>query len=148
MNNRKMMSFVLAMVIIAQLLLAGSLFAASAPDISYFQIAYVGSTLNQTNKGVFYESMQYLNQTSTANDHGGTQLLVVTEQLGYDAISSAKMNGVTCSRYKTEFLYVTYPTVAGFRYYWNCSGQQQGTFTATAYSTKNYRQWNTTIYVK
>jgi len=142
MKNRKTMSSVMMVVMMLSLFFAANVFAGPAPGISSFRVSHVGSTL-----GGFWENI-YSGQYLTARDHGGAELYVVTEQWGYDAYTVAKMNGVACSKAMTDFLYVTYPIVAGFRYYWNCSGQQQGQFTATAYSVNTYTPWNTWINVK
>lgn len=149
MKNKKTMSFMMMVVVLLQLVLVANVFAGPAPGISSYKVAYVGSSTYQLKYGGSgYEKMLYPNQASTVEDHGGAQLYVVTEQLGYDAYTVAKMNGVTCAYAGYEALYVTYPIVAGFRNYWNCSGQQQGTFTATAYSVNTYTPWYTQIYVK
>lgn len=146
MKNKKTMSFVMMVVMMLQLFVAVNVFAATPPAMDYYnfyQVKYVGSTL-----GGFWEQMLTLNQTTTNRDHGGVELYVVTEQYGYDAFTVAKMNGVACSLAMSEKLYITYPTIAGYRRYWNCSGQQAGQFVATATSVNTYKQFTAWIYVR
>lgn len=141
MKNRKMMSFVMMVVMMLSLFLAANVFAGPAPGISSYRVDYVGSS----DKGWEYISP---NQYSTVQNHGGTELYVRTIQYGYDAYTVAKMNGVTCPSAGYETIIDAGNVVIGFKYYWNCSGQQQGQFTATAYSVNTYTPWSTWINVQ
>lgn len=105
-----------------------------APGLTYLQISYVGSSnigWEQTPDGLY----------TTVYDHGGTQLRVVTDELGYGNLMVARMNGSvlpSSAQYSNSTIcwngvsYVTPcsagQTVAGWRRYWNLDGYQSGTF--------------------
>lgn len=140
---------VMLMVTIAvafQLLASAAVFAAPAPRISSLRVAAVGSTQNQTTYGTFYETIP-ANLYSTQHDHGDTSLLVITEQYGYDTVSTSKLNGVACRLALSQQI-KSGTTVVGFRYTWDCSGQQQGQFVNTATSVGNSQQWSTWINIQ
>lgn len=125
---------------------AAAVCAAPAPAISSLRVVSVGSTHHQAAHGVFYETIP-ANQYGTVRDHGGTELRVVTEQYGYDAVSSGTLNGVSCRLAQTDQL-KRGTTVVGFRHLWDCSGEQQGRFVTTAVSVGSSRQWSTWIDIK
>jgi hypothetical protein len=66
---------------------------AAAPALTYLQVAYVGSS------NIEWESVSG-SQTSTTADHGGAELRIVTEELGYDSIPVATWNGGVVSSAK------------------------------------------------
>lgn len=120
---------------------------AAAPALSFLQIAFVGSS------NIGWESITAL-QTMTSNDHGGVQVRVVTEEIGYGNLPVARFNGSVLPKsknYLTETIcwngntYV-FPcsagqTVVGFRKYWNLDGYQIGSFSYQNKSTNS--PWNT-----
>jgi hypothetical protein len=118
---------------------------APAPALTYLQVAYVGSS------NIGWEGVSGF-QTSTAADHGGTQLRIVTEELGYGSIPVATWNGGVVSsakNYQTDTICVNWAgtgydipclagqTVVGFRKYWNFDGYQSGSFTYQNTSTNS-----------
>ena len=145
MKNRKTMSFVIMIVMMLQFVLAANVFAAPAPGISSYQIYAVGS--GTTDATVQWELMTSPSQSSTVRDHSGAKLYVVTKQMGYDAYTVPNINGVKPTLARTDVI-VSSGIVVGFYYYWNCSGQQQGQFTATAYSINTYKPFSAWIYIK
>ncbi|POA99455.1 DUF4879 domain-containing protein [Chromobacterium sinusclupearum] len=129
----------------------------AASPLSYVGVLAVGSTL--------YGGWEILqaNQPSTAGNHGGSQLRVVVDTIGYGRAPIAKINGIvlpTSALYQTESLcnvngrYATPcpvgSTVAGFRQYFNLDGQSTpGTFFYQN-TSQNY-PWNslsTQVYIK
>ncbi|WP_158253690.1 DUF4879 domain-containing protein [Chromobacterium alticapitis] len=129
----------------------------AASPLSYVGILAVGSTL--------YGGWEILsaNQLSTAGSHGGSQLRVVVDTIGYGRAAIAKINGIVlpaAALYQTESLcnvngrYTTPcpigSIVAGFRQYFNLDGQSTpGTFSYQN-TSQNY-PWNTLstqVYIK
>ena len=114
-----------------------------APGLTYLQISYVGSSnigWEQTPDGLY----------TTVYDHGGAQLRVVTDELGYGNLMVARMNGSvlpSSAQYSNSticwngYSYVTPcsagQTVAGWRRYWNLDGYQSGTFSYQNTSTNS-----------
>lgn len=142
----KQLILMVSLAVALQLLASVAVFAAPAPKISSLRVVAVGSTQNETTYGTFYESIP-ANVYSTQHDHGGTQLYVVTEQYGYDTLTTSKLNGVACRLSKSEQI-KNGIIVVGFRYTWDCSGQVHGQFVNTAYSVGNSQQWTTWITVQ
>lgn len=108
-----------------------------APALSRIIVFAVGSTQYGN-----WEYMATANQISTVADHGGTQLLAVTLEVGYGNNPVAKMNSVLLPASKNiqtdpaclvNGYYVTncssgQPYIAFYRY-WDLSGNQSGRFT-------------------
>jgi hypothetical protein len=107
-----------------------------APALSYLQVAFVGSS----NVSGFWETIAP-SQFSTVQDHGGVQLRVVTDELGYGNARVALFNGAVLpasANYQTQSFcwngsqYTTACTpgqiIYGFRRYWNLDGRQGGSF--------------------
>lgn len=126
--------------------------AAAASGITYYEIYAVGSTL--------YGGWQYptASQTSTINDHGGTELKVVVLQYGYGNPNNATLNGLSRSAYATQNLCgplnslhvcTAGETLTGFLRYYDFSGQQAGQFTSSANSTASpFGYWSDSIYIQ
>lgn len=121
--------------------------AAPAPGLSYLQITNVGSS------NVGWELVSAM-QTTTAFDHGGMQLRVVTDEIGYGNLPIARHNGAvlpSSANYATQqicwngstYIIPCSPgqTVAGWRRYWNLDAHQNGTFSYQNTSTNS--PWNT-----
>lgn len=119
----------------------------SAPALSYLQISNIGSSQ------VGWEAIGAA-QTHTAQDHGGAQLRVVTDELGYGHVRVARFNGGVLpisANHLTQRIcwngsaYVLScsagQTVAGFRRYWKLDGKQNGSFSYQNSSTNP--PWNT-----
>jgi len=111
---------------------AATVAAAPAPPLSYLQIRYVGSS------NIGWEPIAD-SQFSTAQDHGGAQLRVLTVEVGYGTNAIAKINGVilpASANYATmvfcgsDFLAPCSAgqTIVGYMRYWNVDGYQRGTF--------------------
>lgn len=127
------------------LMAATSVVAAPAPPLSYVQVRYVGSSnigWEPISDGMF----------STAQNHGGAQLRVLTVEVGYGTSRIAKINGTTLpssANYQTiafcgsNFLTpcTAGQTIVGYSRYWNLDGYQGGTF---YYQTTSINSpWNT-----
>ena len=121
--------------------------AGPAPALSYLQITNVGSS------NVGWEAIA-ASQTTTAYDHGGAQLRVVTDEIGYGNVPVARYNGgvlPASANYLTQTIcwngsaYVlpcsAGQTVVGYRKYWNLDGKQNGSFSYQNTSTNS--PWNT-----
>lgn len=121
---------------------------APAPSLSYLQISYVGSS----NYGG-WETISS-SQISTVYDHGGTQLRVITDEIGYGNIPVARINGgalPSTANYQTAYIcqsgssYVTPCSsgqiIVGYRKYWKLDGYQSGIFAYQNTSTNS--PWNT-----
>jgi len=120
----------------------------AAPALSYLQVSYVGSS------NIGWEAIAP-NQGVTSYDHGGAQLRVVTDELGYGSIPFATMNGSqlpSSSNYYTQPIcqdaYGNYTlscsagqSIVGWRKYWSVDGYQSGLFYYQNMSTNS--PWNT-----
>lgn len=142
-NNRR--TGMLSTVAIG-LLAAANLAAAPAPPLSYVQVRFVGSSTQG------WEATGD-NLLSTALDHGGSQLRVVTVEVGYGSNPVAQFNGATLPRsanYQTA-AFCNYSnflepcsagqTIVGYVRYWNLDGQQSGSFWYQ--NTSINSPWNT-----
>lgn len=129
----------------------------AAPALSYLQIDFVYSDSYYAQYPGTYgwegvSGSQYI----TLGDHGGAQMRVVTQELGYGNNPVATWNGGQVSasvNYKTDTICVNWArtgydipclagqTVVGFRKYWNFDGYQNGVFTYQNQSTNS--PWNT-----
>lgn len=132
----------------AAMLLAASaqIAAAPAPALSYVHVRVVGSST---------QGWEFVgeNALSTTKDHGGSQLRVVTVEIGYGYTPVAKMNGSVLpqsANYLTttfcnysNFLQACNPgeIVVGYVRYWNLDGYQAGNFWYENTSTNS--PWNT-----
>lgn len=118
-----------------------------APALSYLQISHIGSSQ------IGWEAIGAA-QTTTAQDHGGAQLRVVTDELGYGHVRVARFNGGVlpiAANHLTQRIcwngsaYVLScsagQTVVGFRRYWKLDGKQNGSFSYQNSSTNP--PWNT-----
>ncbi|WP_197477694.1 MULTISPECIES: DUF4879 domain-containing protein [unclassified Marinomonas] len=123
---------------------------APATGITYFEIGHIGST----NYGGWEAVSSY--QSSTVNDHGGTELYAYVWQFGYGNISSATFNGVSKTPEQSQYrcgtdLHVcaTGETVTGWAYLYNLSGQESGTFNVSANSVASpFGYWSDSIYIQ
>lgn len=122
---------------------------AAATGISYFEIGYI----NSSNAGL--ESIASY-QTTTLNDHGGSQLYAYVWQVGYGNINTASINGVTKSPEQSQYrcgsdlhACTAGETVTGWLYLYNLSGQENGTFSVSANSVASpFGYWSDSIYIK
>ncbi len=71
---------------------------AAAPQLSRELVYAVGSTQYSSSSGNFWEYMTTIGQTSTVGDHGGAQLRVVVQEIGYGGSPTSRMNGVILSK--------------------------------------------------
>lgn len=95
---------------------------ASAPPLNQLEV-YAAVSTQQT-----YEYFSQ-NQLSSVYDHGGAELYIVTEEIGYGHIRSAKFNGNKLSQYMQEHIdYNGDSIVDGWYVWWNASGYENGTF--------------------
>ena len=117
---------------------------APAPPLSYLEV-YAAISSNYPNYEYFGA-----NQLSSVQDHGGAELYIVTAELGYGHIRTAKLNGASLSEYTSQFIDLDGDTIIdGWFIWWDASGYESGTFTYQNIST-NY-PWNTmsdSIYIK
>ncbi|MBI3286285.1 MAG: DUF4879 domain-containing protein [Burkholderiales bacterium] len=122
----------------------------AAPALTFLQVDYVYSQ-----KWGSYEPVSG-HQTSTVNDHGGSWLWIITDELGYGDNPVATWNGGQVSLAKnfvTQSICVNWArtgydipcqagqTVVGFRKYWDFTGNESGVFTYQNQSTNS--PWNT-----
>lgn len=127
----------------------GLMTLAAATGISYFEIGNIGSS------NVGWETIQSY-QTTTLNDHGGSQLYAYVWQVGYGNIGSASINGISKTAEQSQYrcgsdlhICATGETVTGWVYLYNLSGQQSGTFTVSANSIASpYGYWSDSIYIQ
>jgi len=131
--------------------------AASASPLTRVAVYAVGSTLYGG-----YEYMTTLGQLSTVWDHGGTQLRVVVQEIGYGGTPTAYMAGTllaAAKNYQNTPIcivggYYTSPcpagyTIVGWYRYFNLDGYNSGQFTYR--NTSLNSPWNTLstgIYIK
>lgn len=92
-----------------------------APTLSFLEIVAVGSTLHQSKTGKFYEDISSL-QFSTKENHGGSEFIVVTYELGFSSTQRAKFNGKNARLIDYDFIDVNGDNIIdGFMYYWDIS---------------------------
>lgn len=92
-------------------------------------------------------------RSKTLYDHGGDYLYVAVLQRGYGNANPASMNGISKTPVLTERLcgidlHICRigETLAGYMYYYDYSGQQNGYFTASANSTAfPYGYWSDSL---
>lgn len=114
-----------------------------APALTQLYVAAVGST-NALCPGFAgpWEYMTSINQFSTVCNHGGTQLWVVTLEVGIGAYSITTFNGAVLP-FSANFFTVNLcwnfsgqlvecqngQIIAGYERYWDVSGNENGRFT-------------------
>lgn len=141
MNYKKAM-LSMAIVVLTQFLFASCLYADPAPEISSFEIRYVG-TKEADEVIQWVEIPPY---TYNVGVNGGTTVFVRTRQMGYAATQAATFNGNAVYSVRTTLLYDPYPVVVGFDDEWDCGVvTQPGTFVATVRSINTYQEWNAGI---
>lgn len=83
-------------------------------------------------------------------DHGGEELYIVTAELGYGHVRTAKINGVNLKEYDRLHIDTNGDTIVdGWYIFWNASGHENGTFTYQNISSN--APWNTmsdNMYIK
>ncbi len=135
---------------------------AAAPQLSRELVYAVGSTQYSSSSGNLWEYMTTIGQTSTVGDHGGAQLRVVVQEIGYGGSPTLRMNGVilakTADYQDTSICIVgssyTFPcpagyTVIGYMRYINLDGYQSGTFSYQNSSLNSpYTTLSTSINIK
>lgn len=110
--------------------------AAPAPPLSYLQVLAVSSANSPSWE--YPPSSQY----TTTVDHGGSWLLIATEEYGYGQSRIAKFNGVTVPEYSNQMITDSGGTVIGWIRYWRITGTiTSGQFTYQ--STSINSPWNT-----
>lgn len=123
--------------------------AGSAPPLTRVAVYAVGSTLYGD-----WEYMTTLGQLTTVGDHGGAQLRVVVQEIGYGSTPIAYMAGSllsTAKNYQNTPIcivggYYTSPcpagyTIVGWYRYFNLDGYNSGQFTYR--NTSLNSPWNT-----
>jgi hypothetical protein len=85
-------AFTAASIVLLYLFSGQNVFAQAAPPLTALQITQVGSSQYQTTTGGFYENIG-ATQTTTAGQHGGAQMQVITWEIGYGATRVARMAG-------------------------------------------------------
>lgn len=117
---------------------------ASAPPLEYLEVYAAWST---NNGGYEYFSP---NQLSTVQDHGGTELYIVTAEIGYGHIRTTKINGNKLTELQRQYIDLEGDTIVdGWYIWWDASGNESGTFTYQNTSTNS--PWNTmsdNMYIK
>lgn len=117
---------------------------ASAPPLTYLEV-YAAWSSN-------YGDFEYFNpnQLSSNIDHGGEKLYIVTAELGYGHIRTAKINGVHLKEYDRLHIDTNGDTIVdGWYILWNASGYENGAFTYQ--NTSSNAPWNTmsdNMYIK
>lgn len=114
---------------------------AAAPQLTRELVFAVGSSQYYSNKGTFWEYTTQVGQSSTTADHGGQQLRVVVQEIGYGGTPTARMNGTilpqSANYQNTNICIVSSQyvspcpagyTVVGYYHYFNLDGYQSGTF--------------------
>jgi hypothetical protein len=129
----------------------------AAPALSYLQVSFIYSTNYETQypSTLGFEPVAG-SQAITTGDHGGAELFVVTDELGYGNNPVATWNGgqvslatnvgqdticVNWARTGYDIPCKAGQTVVGWRKYWDFSGYQSGIFTYQNQSTNS--PWNT-----
>lgn len=103
---------------------------ASAPPLRSLEVYAAISTQHQ--------SYEYFNpnELSSVYDHGGDELYVVTEELGYGHIRYATFDGVNLSQYMKEHIDLNGDNIVdGWYIWWDASGNDNGQFTYQNTST-------------
>jgi len=106
---------------------------AAAPPLTALVVSWVYSTR------IGWEQIR-TGQLATVSDHGGTQLRVTTDELGYGSNPIAKMLGATLPAYTSQTICRNFSgvlvtpcsagqTVVGWRRIWKLDGTQSGNFT-------------------
>ncbi|MBK1641618.1 DUF4879 domain-containing protein [Chromatium okenii] len=121
---------------------------APAPPLTQVYIPAVGSS------NCDWEYMTSVGQNSTVCNHGGVQLRVVVQEIGYGGAGIAWMNGnllPSSAKYFTQSICVVggsyvFPcpagyTIVGWMKYYNLDGYQSGTFKYQ--NTSLNSPWNT-----
>lgn len=120
---------------------------APAPPLSFLQVYAVRSS-NYLN----FQEYEYFseNQMSSLYDHGGSQMQIVTVELGYGQQGVAKMNNIQLSLIQSRPIDLNGDYIVdGFFKWWNANGYQSGTFSYQ--NTSLNSPWNTmydSIYIK
>jgi hypothetical protein len=95
-------------------------------------------------------------QTTTLNDHGGSQVYAYVWQVGYGNIGTASFNGISKTPEQSQYrcgtdlhICATGETVTGWVYLYNLSGQESGTFSVSANSVASpFGYWSDSVYIK
>ncbi|MEK5231748.1 DUF4879 domain-containing protein [Lysinibacillus sp. FSL K6-0232] len=85
---------------------------ASAPPFSYVEV-YVAVSTN-------YPTYEYFsqNQLSFVQDHGGAEIYIVTEEIGYGHIRKAELNGSKLTEKQRLFIDYNNDTIVDGYYIW------------------------------
>ena len=108
---------------------------APAPPLSYVEV-YAAISTN-------YPTYEYFsqNQLSSVQDHGGAEMYIVTEEIGYGHIRKAELNGSKLTEKQRLFIDYNNDTIIdGYYIWWDASGHEDGSFYYENTST-NY-PWN------
>ncbi|WP_434385490.1 DUF4879 domain-containing protein [Melittangium boletus] len=83
---------------------------------------------------------------TTAFNHGGAWMEVITEERGYRAYGSATMAGNATTQLATQNIVdPSTSTLIGYYRWWLADGYASGTFTYTATSINTYQVWNASV---
>ena len=108
---------------------------ASVPPLRYLEV-YAARSSNHPNYEYFSP-----NQLSSLQDHGGTVVQIVTEEIGYGYSRTAKLNGIKLKELASQFIDYDGDTIVdGWYTWWDANGYENGTFNYQNKST-NY-PWN------
>ena len=121
---------------------------AAASGITYFEIGGIVSVQ------AAYEDISP-SQSSTVNDHGGSQVRAYVWQIGYGNVNNAIFNGVSKAPTSTSYrcgsnLHVcsSGETVTGFLYQFDFFGPQNGQLTVSSNSIATpFGYWSDSLYI-
>lgn len=108
----------------------------SAPPLTYLEV-YAAISSNYPTYEYFSQDQRY-----STEDHGGTEMYIVTAELGYGYQQSAEMNELTLSEVQSQYIDLNRDSIIdGWYTWWDASGNENGTFTYQ--NTSATYPWNT-----
>jgi hypothetical protein len=113
--------------------------AAAAPPLTYLEIKGVYSS--KYPNGGYGEQPIADSAFITTQDHGGAELYVLTQEMGYGQYRVAKMNGTQLVQDSEQAILGAGNIVTGYYRWWKASGYESGSFSYQS-SSINY-PWTT-----
>ncbi|ANC78547.1 hypothetical protein ABE65_017775 [Fictibacillus phosphorivorans] len=108
---------------------------ASAPALTSLEV-YAAISANYPNYEYFTP-----NQLMSNEDHGGSEMYIVTEELGYGNSQFAKLNGNLLTELQRQYIdYDADTIIDGWYIWWDASSYENGTFTYQ--NTSMNSPWN------
>ncbi|MBE3571086.1 MAG: DUF4879 domain-containing protein [Bacillales bacterium] len=108
----------------------------SAPPLTYLEV-YAAISSNYPTYEYFSQDQRY-----STEDHGGTEMYIVTAELGYGYQQSAEMNELTLSEVQSQYIDLNGDSIIdGWYTWWDASGNENGAFTYQ--NTSATYPWNT-----